>query len=319
MSSQLSSLLFRVVGISMGLTPWLAVGGQLIANRFEQRDVRILPTEIEVKFLYENSLLLVAKIASFSMALLKSSAKCPCIEPVEYFCIQFTVAYALFIGFGTVDVISSIVDISRCLNGAESFISKARGDSGSWNRCDSRFTSVDIASQMVQQGYIPPNIYDGRGLPNVSNAQSASWNAFGLITRLPTGGMDTLHSIGLQGPLGPPINSSINMGIPRQRCRDFEEHGCWGTCAPWSMVSIRLLLKMFRGKLDKNERLLDFVLMLEAACIENVETGKMTKDLAILIHRSMVSREHYLNTEEFIDAVAQNLEVKLREAVLVTL
>jgi hypothetical protein len=66
MSSQLSFLLFRVVGISMALTPWLAVGGQLIANRFEQRDVRILPTEIKLKFLYENSLLLVAKIASFS-------------------------------------------------------------------------------------------------------------------------------------------------------------------------------------------------------------------------------------------------------------
>jgi hypothetical protein len=124
---------------------------------------------------------------------------------------------------------------------------RGRGrDSGSRNRRDSRFTSVDIASQMVQQGYIPPNLYNGRGLPNVSNAQNASWNAFGLITRIPTGGMDTLHSIGLQGPLGPPINSSMNMGIPCQRCRDFEEHGCWGTCAPWSMVSIGLLLKMFR-------------------------------------------------------------------------
>jgi RNA-binding protein 26 len=43
-------------------------------------------------------------------------------------------------------------------------------DSGSWNRRDSRFTSVDIASQIVQQGYIPPNLYNGRGLPNVSNA-----------------------------------------------------------------------------------------------------------------------------------------------------
>lgn len=67
MSSQLSSLLFLVVGISMALTPWLAAGGQLIASRFEQHDVRsLLPAESEVKFLYENSLLLVAKIASFS-------------------------------------------------------------------------------------------------------------------------------------------------------------------------------------------------------------------------------------------------------------
>lgn len=49
MSSQLSSLLFLVVGISMALTPWLAAGGQLIASRFEQQDVRsLLPVESEV-------------------------------------------------------------------------------------------------------------------------------------------------------------------------------------------------------------------------------------------------------------------------------
>lgn len=49
MSSHLSSLLFLVVGISMALTPWLAAGGQLIASRFEQHDVRsLLPVESEV-------------------------------------------------------------------------------------------------------------------------------------------------------------------------------------------------------------------------------------------------------------------------------
>ncbi|KAI4366866.1 hypothetical protein MLD38_022678 [Melastoma candidum] len=66
-----------------------------------------------------------------------------------------------------------------------------------------------------------------------------------------------------------------------------------------------------RAKLDKNDKLLDFVRKLEAACIETVETGKMTKDLAILVHGPKVSREFYLNTEEFIDAVARHLESKL--------
>ncbi|KAF5457280.1 hypothetical protein F2P56_021393 [Juglans regia] len=103
---------------------------------------------------------------------------------------------------------------------------RGRGrDSGSWNQRDSRFSSVDIASQLVHQGPIPPSLYNGMGLANVSNAQSASWNAFGLITGLPTGGLETLHSIGLQGTLRPPINSSMNIGIPHQRCRDFEERG----------------------------------------------------------------------------------------------
>ncbi|XP_020233144.1 K(+) efflux antiporter 2, chloroplastic [Cajanus cajan] len=48
MSSQMSSLLFLVVGISMALTPWLAAGGQLLASRFELHDVRsLLPVESE--------------------------------------------------------------------------------------------------------------------------------------------------------------------------------------------------------------------------------------------------------------------------------
>ncbi|WVZ17794.1 hypothetical protein V8G54_010776 [Vigna mungo] len=48
MSSQMSSLLFLVVGISMALTPWLAAGGQFLASRFEVHDVRrLLPVESE--------------------------------------------------------------------------------------------------------------------------------------------------------------------------------------------------------------------------------------------------------------------------------
>ncbi|KAK4488510.1 hypothetical protein RD792_004274 [Penstemon davidsonii] len=72
-----------------------------------------------------------------------------------------------------------------------------------------------------------------------------------------------------------------------------------------------------RAKLDGNEKLLDFAHKLETACIETVESGKMTKDLALLIHGPKVSREFYLNTEEFIDAVARNLESKLRTPALV--
>ncbi|KAL9348354.1 hypothetical protein Peur_059720 [Populus x canadensis] len=55
MSPQLSSLLFLVVGISMAMTPWLAAGGQLIASRFEQHDVRsLLPVESETDDLQDH-------------------------------------------------------------------------------------------------------------------------------------------------------------------------------------------------------------------------------------------------------------------------
>lgn len=67
----------------------------------------------------------------------------------------------------------------------------------------------------------------------------------------------------------------------------------------------------FRGKLDNNQALIDFALALEAVCIETVESGKMTKDLAICIHGNKVTRDQYLNTEDFLDALDSNLKNKL--------
>ncbi|CDY46358.1 BnaAnng08060D [Brassica napus] len=66
-----------------------------------------------------------------------------------------------------------------------------------------------------------------------------------------------------------------------------------------------------RAKLDSNASLLNFIEKLEAACMATVESGKMTKDLALLIHGSKVKRDDYVNTEEFIDAVAWELRKRL--------
>ncbi len=60
----------------------------------------------------------------------------------------------------------------------------------------------------------------------------------------------------------------------------------------------------FRGKLDNNQELIKFCETLEQACIQTVENGQMTKDLAVCIHGNNVKHgEHYLYTEEFMDAV----------------
>jgi len=68
----------------------------------------------------------------------------------------------------------------------------------------------------------------------------------------------------------------------------------------------------FRGKLDNNKALIDFANALEAVCIETVEEGKMTKDLAVCIHGNKVNHgEHYLYTEEFLDAIDANLKKKM--------
>jgi len=68
----------------------------------------------------------------------------------------------------------------------------------------------------------------------------------------------------------------------------------------------------FRGKLDNNQELIKFADALEAVCIETVEEGKMTKDLAVCIHGNKVNHgEHYLYTEEFLDAIDANLKKKM--------
>jgi isocitrate dehydrogenase len=68
----------------------------------------------------------------------------------------------------------------------------------------------------------------------------------------------------------------------------------------------------FRGKLDNNQELIKFAEALEAVCIETVEEGKMTKDLAVCIHGNKVNHgEHFLYTEEFLDAIDANLKKKM--------
>jgi isocitrate dehydrogenase len=68
---------------------------------------------------------------------------------------------------------------------------------------------------------------------------------------------------------------------------------------------------MHRGKLDGNAELVSFCENLEAVCIETVEAGEMTKDLAVLIHGEKVSSDNYLSTEAFLAALKRNLDAKL--------
>ena len=63
----------------------------------------------------------------------------------------------------------------------------------------------------------------------------------------------------------------------------------------------------FRGKFDDNELLMNFSKTLEKTCIETVESGKMTKDLAILISQD----QKWLNTQDFLNTLKDNLERRL--------
>ena len=62
-----------------------------------------------------------------------------------------------------------------------------------------------------------------------------------------------------------------------------------------------------RGKLDGNDELIKFANTLEKVCIETVESGAMTKDLAILIDKSA----KYLTTNQFLEVIDSNLKKSL--------
>ena len=59
-----------------------------------------------------------------------------------------------------------------------------------------------------------------------------------------------------------------------------------------------------RGKLDNNDELIKFAQTIEKVCIECVENGSMTKDLAILVGPS----SKYLTTNQFLDKIDSNLK-----------
>lgn len=68
---------------------------------------------------------------------------------------------------------------------------------------------------------------------------------------------------------------------------------------------------MHRGKLDNNQELINFCQKLEDVCIETVESGKMTKDLAMLVKPEGLTDADYLTTEDFLQTLKTNLDKKL--------
>lgn len=67
----------------------------------------------------------------------------------------------------------------------------------------------------------------------------------------------------------------------------------------------------FRGKLDNNQPLIDFALALEKVCIDTVESGKMTKDLALSVYGEKLKPEHYLSTELFMAELSKLLNSRM--------
>jgi isocitrate dehydrogenase len=66
-----------------------------------------------------------------------------------------------------------------------------------------------------------------------------------------------------------------------------------------------------RGRLDNTPDVVDFAEKLEQVCVETVESGKMTKDLALLIQNETGKDQDFLTTQEFLAALDENLDKKI--------
>ena len=66
----------------------------------------------------------------------------------------------------------------------------------------------------------------------------------------------------------------------------------------------RLVMDIARAKLDSNDALLNFALTLEKVCIDTVESGFMTKDLALLVGPD----QGWMTTTGFLDKIDENLK-----------
>tara|TARA_B100000035_G_scaffold90751_1_gene76582 strand:- start:2121 stop:3338 length:1218 start_codon:yes stop_codon:yes gene_type:complete len=63
----------------------------------------------------------------------------------------------------------------------------------------------------------------------------------------------------------------------------------------------------YRGKMDDNDKLISFAETIEKVCVNTVQSGFMTKDLAILISQE----QKWLNTQEFLEKINTNLQSEL--------
>ena len=66
-----------------------------------------------------------------------------------------------------------------------------------------------------------------------------------------------------------------------------------------------------RAKLDETPDVARFARTLERTCIESIEAGHMTKDLAVCIHGHSPAKGTYQHTEEFLDTIARRLEATI--------
>lgn len=112
-------------------------------------------------------------------------------------------------------------------------------------------------------------------------------------------------------PDGKTVESEAAHGTVTRHFR-FHQQGKETSTNPIASIFAWTRGLLHRAKLDNNDALRNFAQTLEKVCVDTIEAGFMTKDLAICIKgMSGVQRTDYLNTFEFMDKLADNLKLAL--------
>jgi isocitrate dehydrogenase len=110
----------------------------------------------------------------------------------------------------------------------------------------------------------------------------------------------------LMTPDGKTVESEAAHGTVTRHFRDHQA-GKQTSTNPIASIFAWTQGLTHRAKLDNNPKLAEFAATLEKVCIETVESGKMTKDLALLISKD----SPWLNTQDFLAAIDENLKTRL--------
>jgi isocitrate dehydrogenase len=107
-------------------------------------------------------------------------------------------------------------------------------------------------------------------------------------------------------PDGKTVEAEAAHGTVTRHYYQYREGKATSTNPTASIFAWTQALK-YRGQFDNTPDVVNFAKTLEKACIDTIEGGQMTKDLALLVSKE----QPYLNTEEFLDAVAAKVKTLL--------
>lgn len=119
------------------------------------------------------------------------------------------------------------------------------------------------------------------------------------------GSLGLMTSI-LMSPDGKTIESEAAHGTVTRHYRKYQQ-GEKTSTNPIASIFAWTRGLSHRAKLDNNTDLDDFCNTLEKVCIDVIENGYMTKDLALLIHKNKLKKDNYLNTEDFLEKISEYL------------